>query len=54
MQRIRGVQDIVIEVDINKYIGSDRTDYGRVHKRYGFGKKNEAGEKYLILHQRIN
>jgi len=29
------------------HVGSERGEYERVHGGYGFGKRNEAGEKVL-------
>lgn len=33
--------------DINGHVGSEIEVYERIHGQYGFGDRNEAGEKIL-------
>jgi len=47
MQGIPENEDTVIGGDMNEHVGSERGEYKRVHGGYGFGQRNEAGEKVL-------
>ena len=47
IQGIPGHEDVVIGGDMNGHVGSEKLEYERVHGGYGFGERNEAGEKVL-------
>jgi hypothetical protein len=33
--------------DMNRHVCSERVEYEKLHARYGYGEKNEAGKKAL-------
>jgi hypothetical protein len=47
MQGVQGNVDIVIGGDMNGHVGCNRIDYDRVHRGYGYGERNKAGERLL-------
>ncbi|KAL4142689.1 hypothetical protein QTP88_005099 [Uroleucon formosanum] len=46
-QGIPDYRDVVIGGDMNGQAGSEKVEYERVHGGYGFGERNEVGEKVL-------
>lgn len=39
MKQMPRIEDIVIRGDMNGIVGNDRTNYDRMHGRYGFGER---------------
>jgi len=47
IQEIPGNEDVVIKEDTNVHVRYERRRSERIHGRYGYGEKNETGEKGL-------
>ncbi|CAL5400242.1 unnamed protein product [Camellia sinensis] len=47
LQEIPVGENLVIGGDFNGHVGIDKVGYERVHSGYGFGDRNEAGERIL-------
>ena len=45
-------EELVIEGDLNGYVGKETDGYSRVHGGRGYGERNEEGRRILYMAQR--